>query len=257
MVLVGGLAVASLATAPAKPGSAAPGAPQPVRLASLEPPEAAEPRLPVSSVLMFSAFSPIAAARLTGPSPGDLASADAARNLQDLVRRDAASRDPTLSTVLPPSRPAFIELRPTSRGSEPEARFQEVRAAAPEPASSASAPSAGFWPWPVPSAARPEPTRPERPLQAGVASWYGPGFHGRRTASGEIFNQNAMTAAHRSLPFGTKVKVVDERTGRSVVVRINDRGPFKRGRVIDLSKASAAALGIGGLGRVRIVAASE
>lgn len=78
----------------------------------------------------------------------------------------------------------------------------------------------------------------------GKASWYGPGFQGRRTASGERFNAWAYTAAHRSLPFGTQVKVTNLRNGRSVVVRINDRGPYSGGRVIDLSKAAAQAIGI-------------
>lgn len=78
----------------------------------------------------------------------------------------------------------------------------------------------------------------------GMASWYGPGFHGRRTANGERFNQNALTAAHRSLPFGTKVRVTNTRTGRSVVVRITDRGPFTGGRVIDLSAAAARIVGV-------------
>lgn len=73
----------------------------------------------------------------------------------------------------------------------------------------------------------------------GKASWYGPGFNGKRTASGERFNQNEMTAAHRSLPFGTIVRVINLQNGRSVDVRINDRGPFIRGRVIDLSRAAA------------------
>jgi len=82
------------------------------------------------------------------------------------------------------------------------------------------------------------------PAGTGHASWYGPGFHGRRTASGETFSANAMTAAHRTLPFGTRVRVVHEETGRSVVVRINDRGPFHRGRVIDLAKGPAQVLGI-------------
>ena len=91
-----------------------------------------------------------------------------------------------------------------------------------------------------------------KPLQRGVASWYGPGFHGRRTASGERFNTHAMTAAHRTLPFGTRVRVTNERTGRSVVVRINDRGPFAHGRVIDLSKASAQAVGLGGVAAVSL-----
>ncbi len=79
---------------------------------------------------------------------------------------------------------------------------------------------------------------------SGIASWYGPGFHGNRSASGERYNQNAMTAAHRSLPFGTKVQVTNLNNGRSVIVRINDRGPFVRGRVIDLSAAAARVLGV-------------
>lgn len=79
--------------------------------------------------------------------------------------------------------------------------------------------------------------------QCGGASWYGPGFNGKRSASGEIFNENAMTAAHRSLPFGTKVMVTDQRTGEEVEVTINDRGPFYGGRIIDLSKAAATKLG--------------
>ena len=77
---------------------------------------------------------------------------------------------------------------------------------------------------------------------AGLASWYGPGFHGKRTASGAIFNQNAMTAAHKSLPFGSKVKVTNLKNKKSVVVTINDRGPFKAGRVIDLSKRANKSL---------------
>lgn len=76
----------------------------------------------------------------------------------------------------------------------------------------------------------------------GVASWYGPGFHGKTAASGERFNQNAMTAAHKSLPFGTKLRVTHK--GKSVTVRINDRGPFVKGRVLDLSKAAATKLGL-------------
>ena len=78
----------------------------------------------------------------------------------------------------------------------------------------------------------------------GQASWYGPGFHGRRTANGEIYNQNAMTAAHRHLRFGTRVRVTNLNNGRSVVVRINDRGPYAKGRVIDVSAAAARSLGM-------------
>ena len=79
--------------------------------------------------------------------------------------------------------------------------------------------------------------------QCGGASWYGPGFNGKRAASGEIFNENAMTAAHRSLPFGTRVMVTDQRTGNAIEVTINDRGPFHGSRIIDLSKAAATKLG--------------
>ena len=91
-----------------------------------------------------------------------------------------------------------------------------------------------------------------RHLQRGHASWYGPGFHGRRTASGETFNTNALTAAHRSLPFGTRVRVVNEKTGRSVIVRINDRGPFTKGRVIDLARSAAQQIGMGGTATVSL-----
>ncbi len=78
----------------------------------------------------------------------------------------------------------------------------------------------------------------------GFASWYGPGFHGNRSASGEVFNQNAMTAAHRTLPFGTQVMVTNMDNGQSVMVRINDRGPFHGNRIIDLSTAAARVLGV-------------
>lgn len=81
-------------------------------------------------------------------------------------------------------------------------------------------------------------------LARGKASWYGPGFDGRRTASGERFDMNALTAAHRTLPFGTRVRVRNLHNGQEVVVRINDRGPYARDRIIDLSKAAAAALGL-------------
>ncbi len=104
-----------------------------------------------------------------------------------------------------------------------------------------------------PSIASAEPDETSgKTLQSGQASWYGPGFHGRRTASGESFNTNDLTAAHRTLPFGTRVRVVNKKTGRSVVVRINDRGPYAHGRIIDLSRASARAIGISGVGSVSL-----
>lgn len=106
--------------------------------------------------------------------------------------------------------------------------------------------------------ARPKPQQialgPIRIRLSGMASWYGPGFHGNRSASGERYNQNALTAAHRSLPFGTKVRVTNIRNGRSVVVRINDRGPHIRGRIIDLSAAAARMVGVmqSGVAPVRV-----
>lgn len=87
---------------------------------------------------------------------------------------------------------------------------------------------------------------------AGVASWYGPGFHGRTTASGERYNMNALTAAHRTLPFGTHVRVTNRESGKSVIVRINDRGPYHGNRVIDLSKAAARSIGMDGLCHVQM-----
>jgi len=81
-------------------------------------------------------------------------------------------------------------------------------------------------------------------IQRGIASWYGAELHNRRTASGERFNMNDLTAAHRTLPFGTKLCAHSPSTGKSVIVRINDRGPFAKDRIIDFSKAAAQALGI-------------
>ncbi len=88
----------------------------------------------------------------------------------------------------------------------------------------------------------------------GIASWYGPGYHGKRTASGERFDQNALTAAHPYWAFGTRVRVTLLSTGRSVVVRVNDRFPAHKGRAIDLSRAAARAIGLirPGTGRVRM-----
>lgn len=81
-------------------------------------------------------------------------------------------------------------------------------------------------------------------VQQGVASWYGPGFHGRRTASGVRFNQHDLTAAHRRLPLGTRAVITNLQNGKMVEVEINDRGPYKRGRIIDLSRGAAERLGM-------------
>lgn len=80
--------------------------------------------------------------------------------------------------------------------------------------------------------------------QVGKASWYGPGFHGKRTASGEIFDQNKLTAGSRSLPLGTVVEVTNLKNRRKVEVKINDRGPYVKGRTLDLSRAAADSLGM-------------
>jgi rare lipoprotein A len=101
-----------------------------------------------------------------------------------------------------------------------------------------------------------EPVLPPQPLKAwnGIASWYGPRFHGRPTAYGETYDMNALTAASRDLPNGALVRVTCLRTGRSRVIRINDRGPYIPGRAIDLSFRSAALIGITetGIGKVRL-----
>ncbi len=88
--------------------------------------------------------------------------------------------------------------------------------------------------------------------QEGLASWYGGKFQGRQTANGEIFDTNKFTAAHKTLAFGTVVKVTNLENGKSTVVRINDRGPFIPGRIIDLSRAAAAAIGLAGKGVAKV-----
>ena len=87
-----------------------------------------------------------------------------------------------------------------------------------------------------------------KPLESGFASWYGPGFQGRRTANGERYDMYGLTAAHPTLPFGTRLEVRNVRTGKTVRVRVNDRGPFKKSRILDLSLAAARAVGVYGPG---------
>ncbi len=93
---------------------------------------------------------------------------------------------------------------------------------------------------------------PRAHAEVGVASWYGVPHHGKQTASGETYDMNSLTAAHRTLPFGTRVRVVNLKNSRSVEVRINDRGPFVAGRIIDLSRAAARSLGMPGTAKVRL-----
>ncbi len=107
---------------------------------------------------------------------------------------------------------------------------------------------------PVAREPAPEAAPAGRAAQDGMASYYGQDFAGRRTASGERFDPRALTAAHRQLPFGTRVRVTNLENGRSVTVRINDRGPFAGGRIVDLSWEAARELGMlrAGVARVRV-----
>ncbi len=106
----------------------------------------------------------------------------------------------------------------------------------------------GIWYYPIPTA--------QGYVEDGLASWYGPGFHGKPTSTGEPYDVNAMTAAHKTLPMGTHVKVTNLENGKSTILRINDRGPFVSGRIIDLSGAAAGELDTKhrGLARVRVEA---
>ena len=109
-----------------------------------------------------------------------------------------------------------------------------------------------------PLAKIPAPSQPTL-VETGLGSWYGRRFHGKLTASGEVFNQEKFTAAHRTLPWGSRVKVTNLANGKSVEVRINDRGPFGKGRIIDVSRAAAKALGMVGSGitAVRVESLSD
>lgn len=102
------------------------------------------------------------------------------------------------------------------------------------------------------SESTPPSARPGKIFQKGQASWYGPGFHGKRTASGEVYDQDAPTAAHRTLPFHTWVEVHNLDNGRRTRVRVNDRGPFIRGRIIDLSRGAARAIDMERAGVARV-----
>lgn len=95
--------------------------------------------------------------------------------------------------------------------------------------------------------------RPGTVLEQGIASWYGPNFHGRATANGEIFDMEALTAAHRTLPFNTLVRVVNQQNNREVHVRINDRGPYVGNRIIDLSRRAAREIDMIGPGTAEVI----
>ena len=117
-------------------------------------------------------------------------------------------------------------------------------------------PSARREPFPPPNPVQHPPRHNEKVLytETGLASWYGPPYHNRKAANGEVYDMQQPTAAHRTLPFGSVVRVTNVATGDSTIVRINDRGPFVSGRVIDLSLAAAKAVGVwrAGVARVRL-----
>lgn len=96
--------------------------------------------------------------------------------------------------------------------------------------------------------------KPVGTVMSGEASFYGPGFHGNKTASGETYNQNAMTCAHKTLPLGTVLRVTLPQTGKQADVRVNDRGPYKDGRILDLSVAAAKQIGLAPLGVAEVEA---
>jgi rare lipoprotein A len=147
----------------------------------------------------------------------------------------------------------------SAQATDPEAGHEEtpmpspvaLTVPAPEepeaPFSSFALPTPSSQPCPV----QPNPLEPctdTQEIERGRASWYGPGFHGKRTASGERFDMYALTAAHKTLPFGTHLRIRSLRNGNEVDVRVNDRGPFTPGKMIDLSRAAAEAIGLVDLG---------
>jgi len=124
------------------------------------------------------------------------------------------------------------------------APIAEDNAAAPQPANLAAAD--------IPEDSTGPVEESGQDIGIGMASYYGNELAGRRTASGEVFNPRALTAAHRTLPFGSKVRITNPRSGKSVIVRINDRGPFSRGRVLDMSEAAAREIGIAAMGHGQV-----
>ena len=106
--------------------------------------------------------------------------------------------------------------------------------------------------WVAPAPVRLQLEVETEPLATGLVSWYGPGFHGRRTASGERYNMHAMTCASRDLPFGTMLELTNLANGEKAVVRVNDRGPFYKWRILDLSYAAAKKLGFHRRGQTKV-----
>jgi rare lipoprotein A len=136
-------------------------------------------------------------------------------------------------------------VRVPPKAEEPSAKASEPPRVSVPPAKPPEAPDLAPW--------QPLPQQIQQNLvEEGVASWYGADFHGRRTANGEVYDMHKYTAAHRTLPFDTLVKVTNLDNGQSTVVRVNDRGPFAKGRVIDLSYASAKSVNMVGPGTARV-----
>lgn len=161
-------------------------------------------------------------------------------------------RSPGTPTVSQPTTKGAVKpVRPPSQAvTTPTAPPGQGESVLPSPPATAQDLTANGSPRlePVPDS----PLEEASPLAVGLASWYGKRFHGRRTANGERFDMHALTAAHRSLPFGTRLRVRSITTGREVVVRINDRGPYRGARILDLSFAAARALGVDHLGVTRV-----
>jgi rare lipoprotein A len=165
---------------------------------------------------------------------------------------------------------APVATAPEPTRAEPPAAAAAAPEANPAPSRPASArASAGSPPDAVPRVERISTTLPNLPYrvrgedyqphnsdvpmrETGIASWYGEPFHGRRTANGEVYDMDGMTAAHKTMPLPSYAVVRNRRNGKEVVVRVNDRGPFKDGRVIDLSRAAARKLGFTGLADVEV-----
>ena len=150
-------------------------------------------------------------------------------------------RNPLLSLRV--ALPGFLVLCLTVSG----CRHHPVQAVAPPPPPAEQAP-----PSPAPVEPAPEHTGPVLRSEVGIASWYGAPYHNAREADGQIYNQNAMTAAHRTLPMGTVVRVTNLSNRKSVVVTISDRGPFVPGRILDLSRAAAIKIGVWRTGTARV-----
>ena len=170
--------------------------------------------------------------------PG-LALAVLALPLVGAIAQDAAGQQALVARLAPPVEPAPLtdEIVPVE-AADPDFEVSFARFDIDPPAPAVGPRAVDIDSFEPPIEAEPEVWR------SGVASYYGARFNGRRTASGERFDMTAMTAAHKTLPFGTRVRVTNPRTGKSVVVRINDRGPYAHGREIDVSRAAATQLGL-------------